>query len=205
MRFLFLLYISLLSTTTFANQVVDGKLFKPVYTTDQIKISVSEADDEQLLQAHYTVTLKGTSIETVKQRIFDVKDLAIWFDEISSATLVDKQSNAEQRAKLVISMPFPLTDRVVTMTQHLVEQDKSSLRIKLTANYKGLEQHDSYVRIPTFNGEWHAQQIGSDVKLDYRAIYNPLLASLPQALVVNNIKSSAKAYINNMASIDLNK
>ena len=45
-------------------------------------------------------------------------------------------------------------------------------------------------------------QAFGNVLLEYLAIYNPRLESSPRSLVINNIKKSAKAYINKMSSIN---
>ena len=86
------------------------------------------------------------------------------------------------------------------MIQEVIENTQDRIRIKLMANYDNQISNDRFVRVDHYGGEWILTQKGKHSLVELIATYEPKIASLPQSLVVRNLKSAAHSFVENVTS-----
>ena len=195
-----MLGLMVLSKQIVASEIIHDELYEEVFSSENIKLHIANKNDQRLIRSNIHVLVTNAQVGVIKDNILEVNALKGWFSEVSAAKLIDRESTSKQRIQLITDMPFPLADRETTMIQDVQESSVDYVRISLSANYDGLAENDRYVRIDQYSGEWLLTQKGADVLVEFNAVYDPKVASIPQPMVVNNLKSAALDFVRNLSA-----
>ncbi len=181
---IFTCFLSLLSTTA------AQKDWKIVSDKDNITLWTKDFPNSEIKQFKLKTVIKA-DFEKAYNVLKDVERMNLWYDRVSSVTLLKRNSPNEGIYLLEYGLPFPFENRIATI-RGVIDYNKDKGKITVNTSYHPFEvpkNKSEMLQIKTIGSSWEVTKLpNGQIEIIHSGHMNPG-GNIPNWLINDGVTS----------------